>query len=35
MAIDGLIRAMQRSGGHKADARAYQLYRESIPLKRK
>ena len=34
-AIDGLIRAFQRSGGHKADARAYQLYRESIPLKRK
>ena len=34
-AIDGLIRALQRSGGHKADAHAYQLYRESIPLKRK
>ena len=34
-ALDGLIRAFQRSGGHKADARAYQLYRESIPLKRK
>ena len=35
MAIDGLIRALQRTGGHKAEARAYQLYRESIPLKRK
>ena len=35
MAIDGLIRALQRSGGRKAEARAYQLYRESIPLKRK
>ena len=34
-ALDGLIRAFQRCGGHKADARAYQLYRESIPLKRK
>ena len=34
-AIDGLIRAFQRSGGHAADARAYQLYRESIPLKGK
>ena len=34
-AIDGLIRALQRTGSHKADARAYQLYRESIPLKRK
>ena len=34
-AIDGLIRALQRSGGRKAEARAYQLYRESIPLKRK
>ena len=35
MALDGLIRAFQRSGGHKSDAHAYQLYRESIPLKRK
>ena len=34
-ALDGLIRALQRSGGHKTDAQAYQLYRESIPLKRK
>jgi len=34
-AIDGLIRALQRTGKHKADAHAYQLYRESIPLKRK
>ena len=34
-AIDGLIRALQRSGGNKDEARAYQLYRESIPLKRK
>ena len=33
-AIDGLIDALKRSNGHKADARAYQLYRESIPLKR-
>jgi len=34
-ALDGLIRALQNSGGHKAEARAYQLYRESIPVKRK
>ena len=34
-AIDGLVRALQRSGGHRDEARAYQLYRESIPLKRK
>ena len=34
-ALDGLIRALQRSGGHKTDAQAYQLYRESIPLKQK
>ena len=29
-AIDGLIRALQRTGGHKADTRAYQLYRDSL-----
>ena len=34
-AIDGLIRALRRTGGHKTDANAYQLYRESIPLKQK
>jgi len=34
-ALDGLIRALQRAGGQKSAAQAYQLYRESIPLKRK
>lgn len=33
-AIDGLIRALQRTGGHKADAAAYQRYRESLAAKR-
>ncbi len=33
--LDGLIRALQKTGGHRTAARAYQLYRESIPLKKK
>lgn len=33
--IDGLIRALNGQGGHKSAARAYQLYRESIPIRRK
>ena len=35
MCIDGLIRALQKSGGQKTAARAYQLYRDSIPLKKR
>jgi hypothetical protein len=33
-AIDGLIRALRKSGGKATIASAYQLYRESIPIRR-
>lgn len=33
-AIDGLIRALRKAGGKAKIASAYQLYRESIPLRR-
>ena len=34
-AIDGLIRALRNSGGHKTDANAYQSYRDSLAANRK
>ena len=34
-ALDGLIRALQRAGGQNSVARAYQRYRDSIPVNRK
>lgn len=34
-ALDGLIRALRKVGGKANVAKAYQLYRESIPVKRK
>ena len=34
-AIDGLIRAMRRSGGANAEAQAYQAYRDSLSTPRK
>lgn len=34
-ALDGLIRALLRVGGRKADARAYQLYRDSLVVRKK